>query len=223
MIEVEHLVKGYPLEGGMIKAVDDVSLRIEKGEFLAILGHSGSGKTTFLNLVGGLTRPDSGTVRIEGQDIWQLSDAELSGLRNEKMNFIFQFASLIHTLNVLDNVLLPSAFGRAKKALLAGRAKELLEMMGMADKQRAYPSQLSGGQQRRVAIARAFINDPAIVLADEPTGDLDEETEQEVINLFRRINTEQRTTFLIVTHSSDLAGQTQRHFRMTSGRLEETT
>ncbi|MEW6427070.1 MAG: ABC transporter ATP-binding protein [Thermodesulfobacteriota bacterium] len=222
MIEIDHLVKGYPLEGGEIKAVDDVSLRIDKGEFLAILGHSGSGKTTLLNLIGGLTRPDSGTVRIEGQEIWQLSDAELSRLRNEKMNFIFQFASLIPTLNVLDNVLLPSAFGRGRKAELADRARELLAMMGMADKQRAYPSQLSGGQQRRVAIARAFINDPAIVLADEPTGDLDEETEQEVIKLFHRINAERQTTFLIVTHSSDLAGQTRRHFRMTAGRLEET-
>ncbi len=220
MIEVEHLQKTYTLEGGeKVTAVDDVSFAIERGAFLSILGHSGSGKTTLLNLIGGLTRPNGGTVRIDGQDIWQLADDELSRLRNEKMNFIFQFASLIPTLNVIDNVLLPSAFGSAKRRELVGRARELLAMMNMAEKEYAYPAQLSGGQQRRVAIARAFINDPAIVLADEPTGDLDEETEQEVIDLFRKFNRERQTTFLIVTHSSDLAAQTDRQFRMTAGRL----
>ncbi len=223
MIVVDHLSKIYSLEGERVTAVDDVSFTIERGEFLAILGHSGSGKTTLLNLIGGLTRPNSGTVRIDGQDIWQLSDRELSRLRNEKMNFIFQFASLIPTLNVIDNVLLPAAFGTVRKAHLYDRAVQLLEMVGLADKQQAYPAQLSGGQQRRVAIARAFINDPAIVLADEPTGDLDEETEQEVVNLFRTFNKEKQTTFLIVTHSSDLAARTDKPLRMTAGRLVETT
>jgi len=219
VIEVDHLKKIYSLEGEQVIAVDDVTFTIERGEFLSILGHSGSGKTTLLNLIGGLTRPNEGTVRIDGQDIWQLADDELSRLRNQKMNFIFQFASLIPTLNVIDNVLLPSAFGSGKRADLVDRARELLSMMGLADKEQAYPAQLSGGQQRRVAIARAFINEPAIVLADEPTGDLDEETEQEVIDLFRTFNREQQTTFLIVTHSSDLAAQTDRQFRMTAGRL----
>jgi ABC-type lipoprotein export system ATPase subunit len=220
VIEIEHLNKIYPMDGNPFKAVDDVSFTIKQGEFLSILGHSGSGKTTLLNLIGGLTRPNSGTVKIDGQDIWKLRDSELSGLRNEKMNFIFQFASLIPTLNVVDNVLLPATFGKAKKADLYNTAVELLAMMGLGDKLQSYPSQLSGGQQRRVAISRAFINDPAIILADEPTGDLDEETEQEVINLFRSFNEKKNTTFLIVTHSSDLAAKTDRRFRMTSGRLE---
>lgn len=220
MIDIEHLNKVYPIDGTPFKAVDDISFTIKQGEFLSILGHSGSGKTTLLNLIGGLTKPNSGTVRIDGQDIWKLSDAELSGLRNEKMNFIFQFASLIPTLNVVDNVLLPATFGKAKKADLYDQAVALLELVGLGNKLGAYPSQLSGGQQRRVAISRAFINDPAIVLADEPTGDLDEETEMEIINLFRSFNEKRKTTFLIVTHSSDLASKTDRRFRMTSGRLE---
>ena len=220
MIQVEHLNKAYPIDGQQFKAVDDANLTINQGEFLSILGHSGSGKTTLLNLIGGLTKPNSGTVKIDGQDIWKLSDSELSELRNEKMNFIFQFSSLIPTLNVVDNVLLPATFGKTKKADLYDTAVDLLEMMGLANKLRAYPSQLSGGQQRRVAICRAFINEPAIVLADEPTGDLDEDTEREVISLFRSFNEKKKTTFLIVTHSSDLAAKTDRQFRMTAGRLE---
>ena len=220
MIQIEHLNKAYLIDGQQFKAVDDASLTIKQGEFLSILGHSGSGKTTLLNLIGGLTKPNTGTVKIDGQDIWQLSDSALSELRNEKMNFIFQFSSLIPTLSVVDNVLLPATFGKAKKADLYDMAVELLEMMGLANKLRAYPSQLSGGQQRRVAICRAFINEPAIVLADEPTGDLDEETEKEVISLFRSFNEKKKTTFLIVTHSSDLAAKTDRQFRMTAGRLE---
>jgi len=220
VIQVEHLNKAYPIDGQQFKAVDDASLTINQGEFLSILGHSGSGKTTLLNLIGGLTKPNSGTVKIDGQDIWKLSDSELSELRNEKMNFIFQFSSLIPTLNVVDNVLLPATFGKTKKADLYDTAVDLLEMMGLANKLRAYPSQLSGGQQRRVAICRAFINEPAIVLADEPTGDLDEDTEREVISLFRSFNEKKKTTFLIVTHSSDLAAKTDRQFRMTAGRLE---
>ncbi len=220
MIDVEHLNKVYPLDGSPFKAVDDVSFTIRRGEFLSILGHSGSGKTTLLNLIGGLTKPNSGTVRIDGQDIWKLSDSELSGLRNEKMNFIFQFSSLIPTLSVVDNVLLPATFGKARKIDLYDQAVALLELVGLGNKLKAFPSQLSGGQQRRVAISRAFINDPAIVLADEPTGDLDEETEQEVINLFRSFNEKKKTTFLIVTHSTDLAAKTDRRFRMTAGRLE---
>ncbi len=221
MIEVINLEKRYDLGGETIKAVDNVSFTIDQGEFMAILGHSGSGKTTLLNLLGGLTRPSGGTVRIDGQDIWELSDNQLSALRNEKMNFIFQFASLIPTLNVIDNLLLPTVFGRKNSAELHGRALELLDTVGLADKAKAYPSQLSGGQQRRVAIARAFINQPMVVLADEPTGDLDEETEQEMIDLFRSMNKEHNTTFIIVTHSSHLAGQTDRQMRMTAGRLEQ--
>lgn len=219
MIEVDHLVKNYKIDKKDFQAVNDVTFKAERGDFLSILGHSGSGKTTLLNLIGGLTKPNSGSVKIDGQDIWALGDDRLSELRNEKMNFIFQFSSLIPTLNVIDNVLLPATFGQGSVHDLYTRAEGLLEVVGLADKLRAFPSQLSGGQQRRVAIARAFINEPEIILADEPTGDLDEETEQEMIDLFRKFNHERKTTFLIVTHSSDLASQTDTQLRMTNGRL----
>jgi len=140
-------------------------------------------------------------------------------LRNEKMNFIFQFSSLIPTLTTLENVLLPATFGDKKDAGLKERALNLLDIVGMSDKTASFPAQLSGGQQRRVAIARAFVNEPEIIFADEPTGDLDEETEQEVVNLFKKINAERETTFLIVTHSSDLAAQTRKQYTMKNGVL----
>jgi putative ABC transport system ATP-binding protein/lipoprotein-releasing system ATP-binding protein len=221
MIELKNVSKTYKLDGDIINAVKDVDLNIERGEFVSILGHSGSGKTTLLNLIGGLTRPDNGSVIIENTDIWSIGDNELSELRNEKMNFIFQFASLIPTLNVLENVLLPTAFTRKEKKKSYEYALELLEMVGLKDKLKSYPSQLSGGQQRRAAIARAFINKPEIILADEPTGDLDEETEAEVMKLFQMMNDSEGITFLIVTHSSELASQTRKRFRMTNGQLKE--
>jgi len=221
MIEVEHLMKSYPIGGETFVAVNDVSFRVKDGEFLSIIGHSGSGKTTLLNLIGGLTKPLSGTVRIAGQNISKMGDRELSEMRNEKLNFIFQFASLIPTLNVIDNVLLPATFGRGSVKDLYARAEELLESVGLADKKRVYPAHLSGGQQRRVAIARAFINSPEVVLADEPTGDLDPETEQEMVELFRSFNKDMGTTFIIVTHSNDLAALTDKQMRMDHGVLSE--
>ncbi|RMG02144.1 MAG: ABC transporter ATP-binding protein, partial [Nitrospirae bacterium] len=183
MIEVLNLTKTYRIDSEVIKAVDNVSFTIGDGEFISILGHSGSGKTTLLSLIGGLTRPDSGTVRIDGTDIWQIPDDELALLRNRKINFIYQFSSLVPTLNVVENVLLPTAFSKERSGKEYDFALELLEMVGIADKEKAYPAQLSGGQQRRAAIARAFVNNPSIILADEPTGDLDEETEAEIMSL----------------------------------------
>lgn len=222
MIEVIDLTKTYRIDSEVIKAVDNVSLTIGDGEFISILGHSGSGKTTLLSLIGGLTRPDSGTVRIDGTDIWQIPDDELALLRNRKINFIYQFSSLVPTLNVVENVLLPTAFSKERSGNEYDFAMELLEMVGIADKEKAYPAQLSGGQQRRAAIARAFINNPSIILADEPTGDLDEETEAEIMSLFKKMNKEKGITFIIVTHSSELAGQTEKRFRMSNGVLRES-
>lgn len=219
MIRIENLSKNYRVGNSSVAAVDNVSLTVARGDFTAILGHSGSGKTTLLNLIGGLTRPDAGTVVINDVNIWQISDNDLSRLRNEKMNFIFQFSSLIPTLTVQENVLLPATFGANKDAGLKERARNLLELVGMSDKTASFPSQLSGGQQRRVAIARAFVNEPEIIFADEPTGDLDEETEQEVVDLFKKINSDRNTTFLIVTHSSDLAAQTRKQYTMKNGVL----
>lgn len=223
MISIRELTKRYFIDSQEIRAVDNVSLEIRKGEFVSIVGHSGSGKTTLLSLIGGLTRPDSGKIIIDGVDILALNDDELSEYRNKKVSFIYQFSSLIPTLTAQENVILPTIFSKDKRGDLLGRARELLSLVGLGDKFNAYPSRLSGGQQRRVAIARAFINDPELVLADEPTGDLDEETEREVMALFERFNKERGITFILVTHNRELAGIASRRFQMSSGRIKEIT
>ncbi len=218
MIEIKDITKTYMIGGKKIKAVDKASFTVSSGEILSIIGHSGSGKTTLLSLIGGLTKPDSGSVVINGIDIWSMSDDALSGFRNKTISFIFQFASLIPTLTVFENIMLPVTFGM-HGGDPGGYAKHLCGAVGLSDKMHSYPSQLSGGQQRRVAIARAFITNPAIVLADEPTGDLDEETEAEMISLFKKFNDEKGTVFIIVTHSTDLAKQTGRQLKMSSGMI----
>lgn len=223
MIEVREVSKRYRAGNQEIRAVDNVSFRCDKGEYISIIGHSGSGKTTLLSLIGGLTRPDSGDILIDGESILSLDDDSLSEFRNRKLNFVFQFSSLIPTLTALENVMLPVVFSPEKKngRVIRDEAIRLLDAMGLGDKLDAYPSQLSGGQQRRVAIARAFINNPEIILADEPTGDLDEETEAEVIRFFKRLNEEKGITFIVVTHSSTIANEAKRVLRMHNGRLTE--
>lgn len=220
MIEVKSIVKSYVIDGQTLKAVDGVSFSIRNGEVLSIIGHSGSGKTTLLSLIGGLTRPDSGEVVIDGTNIWAMGDNSLSEFRNRKISFIYQFASLIPTLTALENIMLPTAFGHYGTDT-EQYARELLGLMGLENKTNSYPSHLSGGQQRRIAIARAFINRPEIVLADEPTGDLDEDTEEEVIRLFRSMNQDQQVTFIIVTHNRDIAAKTQRQLTMSNGVVSE--
>jgi len=219
MIELIGISKTYKDGEQTIGAVKDVNLRVEQGDFVSIVGHSGSGKTTLLSLTGGLTKPDAGRVLMEGTDIWKLSDDALSGFRNKNVNYIFQFASLVPTLTVLENVLLPSAFGTCCEGL-EDYARNLIETVGLADKMKSYPSRLSGGQQRRVAIARAFINSPKVVLADEPTGDLDEATEADIMKIFRTQN-EKGTTFIIVTHNQALAATANRQLKMSAGVLTE--
>lgn len=215
LIEVKALTKTYEIDGQAFKAVDNVSFGVKKGEIVSIIGHSGSGKTTLLSLIGGLTRPDSGQVLIDNVNIWSMNDDRLSEFRNKKMSFIYQFSSLIPTLTALENIMLPTAFGNYRD--IEGHAKELLNIVGLEDKMNSYPSHLSGGQQRRVAIARAFINRPEIILADEPTGDLDEETEKEVISLFHRMNEEKGITFIIVTHNKEIASQAKKQLKMING------
>lgn len=219
MIEINNLTKNYSIDRQIFKAVDNVSLSVKKGEMVSIIGHSGSGKTTLLSLIGGLTKPDAGQVLIDNIDIWSMNDSDLSIFRNKKISFIYQFASLIPTLSALDNIMLPTAFG-GETGDIRGRAKELLGLVGLREKSGAYPAHLSGGQQRRIAIARAFINSPEIILADEPTGDLDEETEDEIIRLFQDMS-EKETTFLIVTHNKDIASRARRQLSMSNGVLIE--
>lgn len=218
MINVKQLFKYYEVGGQRIAAAEDVSLKIEKAEMVSIVGHSGSGKTTLLSLIGGLTRPDKGEVEIDGVNLWSMNDNLLSRFRNQKISFIYQFASLIPTLTVYENIILPTAFGNLSDDT-AERAQALLERVGLAKQSRYYPAQLSGGQQRRVAIARAFINRPAVLLADEPTGDLDEETENEIMALFGDLNRQENITFVIVTHSREIAARAARTMQMKDGRL----
>ncbi len=220
MIEIRDITKTYTVDGQAFKAVDNVSFAVSRGEMVSIIGHSGSGKTTLLSLIGGLTRPDSGEVVIDGVSLRSMNDDTLSEFRNKKMNFIYQFSSLIPTLTTIENVMLPTAFGNFSDEN-EGYARELIRTVGLEDRMNSYPSHLSGGQQRRVAIARAFVNSPEIILADEPTGDLDEDTEKEVIRLFHRMNEERGITFILVTHNREIADQAKKHFRMTNGVLSE--
>ncbi len=222
MIEVRNLVKTYRIAGQSMRAVDDATFTIQDGEMVSIIGHSGSGKTTLLSLIGGLTRPDSGEVKIDGVNIWSLGDRELSGLRNTKISFVYQFSSLLPTLTALENILLPTAFGHVRQDA-ADFGMIYLEKLGLTDKRDSYPSELSGGQQRRVAIARAFVNNPRIILADEPTGDLDEETEQDVIQCFKDMNKDTGVTFIIVTHNKEVASRMGRQLRMANGILAENS
>ncbi|WP_457554774.1 ABC transporter ATP-binding protein [Candidatus Pyrohabitans sp.] len=219
IIKAEHLCKRYTIGEQVIEAVTGVDLEIERGWFVTILGHSGSGKTTLLSMIGGLTRPTHGRVYIDGIDIWKLDDAELSGLRNRKIGFIFQFSSLIPTLSAIENVMLPVAFCKRMPGKVEKRAEDLLDMVGLSHRMHSMPAQLSGGEQRRVAIARALINDPEIILADEPTGDLDRQTEEEVMELFLKINREMGKTFVMVTHNPELTGRTDMTITMESGKI----
>jgi len=220
-IEVIELTKIYVVGDQNITAVDSVSLTIHKGEFVSVVGHSGSGKTTLISIIGGIMKPTSGQVLFEGQDICTFDDDRLSEYRNEKIGFMFQFSSLLPMLTARENVMLPGLFRKTKGAGDPGTATELLNMVGIGDKCDTYPSQLSGGQQRRVAIARALMYDPRVILADEPTGDLDEETENDIMQLFRRLNREKQITFIFITHNRELAGMAQRTLRMTRGNLRE--
>jgi ABC-type lipoprotein export system ATPase subunit len=219
MISMQNVSKTYAVSKEVfVQAVHNVSLEVEKGEFVVITGRSGSGKTTLLNLVAGLTRPTSGKVLLHDVEVWSLPDKEQSLLRNQNVGFVFQFPSLLPTLTSVENVMLPTMFGEKQKSTsVYERASYLLEQVGLADKLHSFPRQLSGGQQQRVVIARALMNEPQLLLADEPTSDLDEVTEQEIMSLFRDIHTETGVTVLLVTHSAELGRYGTRSIQMASG------
>ncbi len=218
-LHIENLTKKYRVDHATFIGVDNVSLSINKGEFLSIVGHSGSGKTTLVSIIGGILRPTAGRVLLEGVDICTLDDNRLSEYRARRIGFMFQFASLLPILTAKENVLLPGIFKPGQKTENDKIARDLMEMVGIGDKLDSYPSQLSGGQQRRVAIARALLNNPDIILADEPTGDLDEETEAEIMHLLEEINREQGVTIILITHNLGLAGKAQKKYRMSKGSI----
>lgn len=216
-IALEGIEKSFPLAGSLVHALRSTDLAVGAGEFLSITGRSGSGKSTLLSMIGGLARPDRGSVAIEGVDLWQRSDRERSRVRSELIGFVYQFASLLPTLTAEENVLVPALFGKARPR---AEALRLLDQVGLGGKSGRYPAELSGGEQRRVALARACIQAPRIILADEPTGDLDEETEAMVMAFLASLNRERGTTIILVTHSAALALQAPRRCTMRQGVLE---
>jgi putative ABC transport system ATP-binding protein/lipoprotein-releasing system ATP-binding protein len=220
MIQLKEISKSYKVGPSVVRAVESVDLKIDKGDMVSIMGHSGSGKTTLLSLMGGLTKPTSGRVLVDGTNIWTLSDKEQSLMRNKRIGFSFQFSSLIPTLSAVDNVRLPMTFGGNSAQSSYDRAEELLGMVSLEDRIHSLPGMLSGGEQRRVALARTLMNEPEIVLADEPTGDLDEDTEADILDILRKVN-ETGVTIAIVTHSRVVASQAKRLLRMTKGHLSE--
>ncbi|HSJ58780.1 MAG TPA: ABC transporter ATP-binding protein [Anaerolineae bacterium] len=224
MISVRDVSKIYVVSKEMIvPAVQEVSLDVVRGEFVVITGRSGSGKTTLLHVIAGLTQPTSGEVYLDGIEVWRLPDAEQSLLRNQRIGFVFQFPSLMPSLTALENVVLPTMFGDDDARHDAQeRAVQLLHDVGLADKLHAYPRQLSGGQQQRVVIARSLINQPDLILADEPTSDLDELTEQEIMHLFRDVHARSGVTILLVTHSLHLGAFGTRAIRMKGGRIVDS-
>ena len=216
LIETRNLTKIYG-NGAEVRALDDVSIRVRRGEFLTVMGPSGSGKSTLLNMLGALDRPTSGEVFINGQDLTTVKD--LDSFRARTVGFIFQLHNLIPTLNARENVEVPMMGQDVGTKQRRKRSKELLELVGLGERMDHLPNQLSGGQRQRVAVARALANRPALVLADEPTGNLDTQSGSEVVDLMRDLNEELETTFVIVTHDHAVARQTERVLVMQDGRI----
>ena len=207
VISVRNLVKTYVVGEVEVKALRGVTLDVQRGEFLAVSGTSGSGKSTFMHIVGCLDRPTSGQYFLDGQDVSRMSKDALAAVRNKKIGFVFQGFNLLARTSALDNVELPLLYGGNSLRTVARhqRAKEMLELVGLGNRADHHPNQLSGGQQQRVAIARALINDPSILLADEPTGNLDTKTSIEVMGIFQRLNKERAITVVLITHETDIA------------------
>jgi len=218
ILEARALTKVYRRGASEVRAVDGIDLDVEAGEFMAIMGRSGSGKTTLLDLLGCLLRPTSGDLRIDDASVIGASDAALAGIRRERIGFVFQEFNLIPTLTALENVLLPLRYGPRRRDGRQ-RAAELLELVGLAARSGHRPNELSGGEQQRVAIARALVNEPAVILADEPTGELDSATSDQLMETLRGLNQERGVTMIIVTHDAGVAGRTDRVVRLSDGHV----
>jgi putative ABC transport system ATP-binding protein len=220
-MHVKRIYKIYDSAAGRVEALRDVTFQVNKGEFLAIVGPSGSGKSTLLNMIGALDRPTSGRVFVGGVDIFSLSDSEIATIRNRMIGFVFQSYNLINRTTVQRNVELPAIIEGMDSSIRVRRAKKLLEMLGIGDKGKFKPSNLSGGQQQRVAIARSLMNNPTIILADEPTGNLDTKTGKEVFNLLRNLSQKYKRTVVMVTHNPVLAEATDRAIYIKDGTVEK--
>jgi putative ABC transport system ATP-binding protein len=222
MLQVTNVTKSFSTGDTKVMAVDDVSLAIEQGAFVAIVGRSGSGKTTLMSLLGALEPPTSGTIEVDGTDITKLSDHALIKYRSQKIGFVFQGYNLVPNLTALENVLLAMEFAHTNKSDRNERAQQLLEEVGLTgDKQRRKPGHLSGGEQQRVAIARALANRPKLILADEPTGNLDSQTSAMIVALLGDLAHSEQTTIIVVTHDVSLARQTDKVFRLQDGKLDQ--
>lgn len=219
ILSTSHLKKYYGTEPNIVKALDDVNISIEQGEFVAIIGTSGSGKSTLLNMLGGLDRPTSGTVKVDQYELSNLKDEELTVFRRKRIGFIFQNYNLVPILNVYENILMPIQLdGRKPDKKFV---KEIVSLLGLEKKLYDLPNALSGGQQQRVAIARALASKPAIILADEPTGNLDSKTSDEVIDLLRMTGKKFQQTIVMITHNPEIAEQADRTIHIEDGRIAE--
>lgn len=220
MLRCEHLTQSYPSGTGTLTVLQDISFGVTPGEFVAIVGPSGSGKTTLLGLLAGLDRPAAGKVWLDGEDLGAMDEDARAAVRGAKVGFVFQSYQLIPTLTALENVQVPLELRGERDT---GRAGELLARVGLSDRTGHYPAQLSGGEQQRVALARAFCTGPKLLFADEPTGNLDQRTGADIIELMTSLNREAGTTLVLVTHDPDLAGRARRILRLADGRLVSDT
>jgi putative ABC transport system ATP-binding protein len=222
VVEARRLVKTYDLGATTVQALRGVSLTVERGEFLAVMGPSGSGKSTFMHLLGLLDRPTSGDYHLIGAPVQDMTPNELAAVRNQRIGFIFQGFNLLARLNALENVELPMVYAGLSAQDQRRRAQRALELVGLGDRLRHYPNQLSGGQQQRVAIARALVNNPALLLADEPTGNLDSQTSVEIMAILQVLNT-RGVTIVLVTHEADIASYTHRQVGFRDGHIVSDT
>ena len=217
ILKVVNLTKIYGKGDNKVVALDNVSFTVEKGEFIAIVGASGSGKSTLLHLLGGVDKPTSGTVYVNGKDIYKLNDDELSVFRRREVGLIYQFYNLIPILNAEENISLPLELDNKK--VNQNELNELLDVLGMKERRKHLPNELSGGQQQRVSIGRALITKPAIVLADEPTGNLDSKSSEEIVDLLKKANKEYKQTIIMITHNLEIASVADRIIEIADGRI----
>jgi len=222
LIDVQDIIRNFPLGQETIKVLKGINLQIKKGEYVALMGPSGSGKSTFMNLLGCLDTPSGGKYYLNGKDVSNMTDDELAEIRNKEIGFVFQTFNLLPRTTALDNVALPMIYAGKNKEERLKRAEVVLKEVGLGDRMDHHPNQLSGGQRQRVAVARALVNKPSIILADEPTGNLDSKTSVEIMNLFNKIHS-QGNTVILVTHEEDIAENAHRIIRLRDGLIESDT